>query len=139
MAHFAKLGPSNTVTQVVVVSNKDTSDADGIEREHIGQAFLENLLGGTWVQTSYNNNFRIRYAGTGYEYRPDLNTSNVITGAFIPPKPYESWTLNTEYTFNWDPPVPQPETPQYHVHIWVEDNYQSNANGWYLANVLASL
>lgn len=135
MAHFAKLGINNVITQVVVVDNKDTSDAEGNEKEHIGQAFLERVLGGQWVQTSYNDSFRIKYAGSGYTWRPDLNTSNVITGAFIAPKPYQSWSLNTEYTFNWDPPITQPEAPKYHAYVWVEDTYQSNANGWHLANI----
>jgi hypothetical protein len=50
MAHFAKLGPNNVVEQVIVVDNKDTSDANGIEKEYIGAAFCERLLGGRWVQ-----------------------------------------------------------------------------------------
>ena len=45
MAHFAKIDENNVVTQVVVVDNKDTSDAEGIEKEHIGAAHLEKILG----------------------------------------------------------------------------------------------
>ena len=135
MAHFAKLDSSNIVTQVTVVGNKDTSDVNGIEKEYIGQAFLENLLGGNWVQTSYNNNFRIRYAGIGYTYRKDLNTSNTISGAFVPPKPHNSWTLNTEYTFNWESPIEEPTPPEGHMYVWVEDTYVSNSNGWHLVSI----
>ena len=54
MAHFAKLDGNNIVVQVIVIDNKDTSDAFGVEKEHIGAAFCERLFGGTWKQTSYN-------------------------------------------------------------------------------------
>jgi len=71
MAHFAELDENNVVLRVVVVDNKDTSDANGVEKEHIGAAFLERILGGRWVQTSYNGNIRKRYAGAGMVYLPE--------------------------------------------------------------------
>ena len=100
MAHFAKLDENNVVTEVHVVANKDTSDANGVEKEYIGQAFLEKLFGGTWKQTSYNGNIRKNYAGIGYTYNADID-------AFVPPKPFASWTLNTE-TAQWEAPTPMP-------------------------------
>jgi hypothetical protein len=100
MAHFAQLDENNVVTQVIVVANKDTADASGVEKEYIGAAFCERLLGGTWKQTSYNGSMRKRYAGIGYTYNAELD-------AFVPPKPYASWVLNNE-TANWDAPVPMP-------------------------------
>lgn len=100
MAHFAKLDENNMVTQVVVVDNRDTADASGVEREHIGAAFLERILGGTWRQTSYNGNFRKNYAGIGFQYLANID-------AFVPPKPYDSWQLNNE-TAQWQAPVPMP-------------------------------
>lgn len=101
MAHFAEIDSNNVVLRVVVVDNKDTADAQGVEKEHIGAAYLERLLGGTWVQTSYNGNFRKRYAGVGYTYDAALN-------AFISPKPFPSWVLNTT-TIEWEAPVPMPD------------------------------
>ena len=89
MAHFAELDENNVVLRVVVIGNADTSDANGVEKEHIGAAFCEKLFGGTWKQTSYNGNMRKRYAGIGYTYNAELD-------AFIPPTPYASWTLNSE-------------------------------------------
>lgn len=89
MAHFAQLDENNVVLQVIVVSNKDTADAYGVEKEYIGKAFCERLFGGNWIQTSYNGNFRGRYAGIGYTYDPVLDE-------FIPPKP----PLEGDYT--WD-------------------------------------
>ena len=73
MAHFAQLDSNNVVIQVIVVDNKDTADAYGTEKEHIGAAFCERVLGGTWKQTSYNGNMRGRYAGIGYTYDAQLD------------------------------------------------------------------
>jgi len=68
MAHFAELDSNNVVLRVIVVDNKDTSDANGVEKEYIGAAFCERVLGGRWVQTSYNGNMRGKYAGIGDTY-----------------------------------------------------------------------
>lgn len=68
MAHFAELDANNIVLRVIVVDNKDTADASGVEKEYIGQAFCERLFGGRWVQTSYNGSFRGTYAGIGMKY-----------------------------------------------------------------------
>ena len=89
MAHFAQLDENNVVLQVIVIDNKDTADANGVEKEHIGAAFCEKLLGGTWKQTSYNGNIRKNYAGIGYKYHADID-------AFVAPKPYTSWVLDEE-------------------------------------------
>lgn len=101
MAHFAQLNEDNLVTQVIVVANEDTADQDGVENEAIGAAFCNNLLGGRWVQTSYNANIRKNYAGIGYKYDATLD-------AFIPPQPFASWTLNEE-TAQWEAPTPYPD------------------------------
>ena len=100
MAHFAQLDSNNVVTQVIVVGNSDTADANGVEKEHIGAAFCERLFGGTWKQTSYNGSIRKNYAGIGYTYNAGLD-------AFVPPKPYASWVLNND-TAQWDAPTPMP-------------------------------
>lgn len=99
MAHFAELDANNVVLRVIVVGNKDTSDANGVEKEHIGAAFCERLFGGNWKQTSYNGNIRKNYAGIGYTYRADID-------AFVAPKPYNSWILNDKA--QWEAPVPMP-------------------------------
>jgi hypothetical protein len=99
MAHFAQLDSNNVVTQVIVVDNKDTSDAFGVEKEHIGAAFCERVLGGRWVQTSYNGTKRKNYAGIGYTYHEDID-------AFVAPKTYSSWTLDANA--QWQPPVAMP-------------------------------
>ena len=73
MAHFAELDANNVVLRVVVVATEDNSTADGVEKESIGQAFCERLFGGRWIQTSYNNNIRKRYAGVGYTYNEEID------------------------------------------------------------------
>lgn len=103
MAHFAELDANNVVLRVIVVDNKDTADANGVEKEHIGAAFCERLFGGTWKQTSYNASFRKHYAGIGYTY-------NAARDAFIPLQPYQSWTLDDDA--NWQPPVAMPTDGQ---------------------------
>jgi len=101
MAHFAKIGLNNIVTDVLVVANRETMDSNGVEHESIGVEFLKTLTGHeTWVQTSYNGNIRKNYAGIGYTYDSQRN-------AFIPPQPYPSWTL-VEETCQWTAPVLYP-------------------------------
>jgi hypothetical protein len=97
LAHYAKLDENNVVIQVIVVDNKDTADASGVEKEYIGAAFCERLLGGTWKQTSYNGNFRKNYAGLGYTY-------DAARDAFIPPRPSDDATLD-EATCQWIVPA----------------------------------
>lgn len=94
MAHFAQLDESNIVTQVIVVHNNELLD-NGVESEAKGIAFCQSLLGGNWVQTSYNGNIRKNFAGIGYTY-------DQTRDAFIPPKPEEgNWVLN-EDTCLWE-------------------------------------
>lgn len=109
MSHFAQLDANNVVTQVVVIDNKDTADASGVEKEHIGAAFCERLFGGTWKQTSYNGNIRKNYAGIGYTYRSDID-------AFVAPKPFASWILNANA--QWEAPVAMPTDGQ--MYNWDE-------------------
>jgi hypothetical protein len=73
MAHFARID-NNVVRQVIVISDDAVPDP-APDNEAAGQAFITDVLGlaGEWKQTSYNGNFRGRYAGVGYTYDPDLD------------------------------------------------------------------
>jgi hypothetical protein len=133
LAHFAKIDENNVVTQVIVVANEDTTDTNGVEVEEIGVAFCKKLLGAetNWKQTSYNNNFRVRYAGIGYSFSEELN-------AFIPPKPFASWVL-VEETADWVSPLgAAPELTEEEVEArsfyrWDEEAHQEdNTTGWVL-------
>ena len=102
MANFAQLDGAYTVTEVIVVNNETIDNLPFPESEPVGVAFCQSLFGTDtiWKQTSYNANFRKNYAGIGYTYDPVLD-------AFIPPKPYPSWLLNTTIC-QWEAPVPYP-------------------------------
>jgi hypothetical protein len=108
MAHFAKV-KDGIVTKVIVAE----------------QEYIDNVVeteAGTWVQTSYNTHggvhslggtpLRKNYAGIGFTYDADKD-------AFIPPKPFNSWTLN-ETTCLWEAPVAYPTDGQ--VYGWNEEN-----------------
>ena len=75
MAHFAQIDNNNIVLQVLVVDN--SLEAQGAD-------FLANTLGlgGTWIQTSYNANFRDKYAGIGDIY-------DAVNDVFVAPEPKE--------------------------------------------------
>lgn len=90
MAHFAQLDENNGVVQVIVVANNDCIDSDGNESEEIGVAFCSQLLGGRWVQTSYNNSIRKQYAGLGFTY-------NEESDVFVAPQPNSDYVLNENY------------------------------------------
>ena len=96
MAHFAELDNNNVVLRVVVVGN-DCVPSD----EHVdGETWCINFFnGGTWKQTSYNNNFRKQYCGTGFTYDAAKNK-------FISPQPYASWSLDAND--DWQAPVTYP-------------------------------
>jgi len=70
MAHFAKI-EDGIVRQVVVINNEVITDEKGKEQESLGAEFCAELFGGTWIQTSYNANFRGKYAGVGDKYDSD--------------------------------------------------------------------
>ena len=95
MSHFAKINSNNIVTEVIV------SEKDFINSGLVGDEFL-------WVQTSYNGNFRKNFAKIG-------DTWDLTRNAFIPPKPYPSWTLN-ETTCQWEAPSAAPANH----YIWNE-------------------
>ena len=106
MAHFAEIS-DGIVTRVLVVHN-DELLVDGVEVEQKGIDFLNNLLGGTWVQTSYNGNIRKQYAGIGFTYDADADQ-------FVAPQPFPSWTLDSNN--DWQAPTPKPEGS----FIWDEE------------------
>lgn len=107
MAHFAKYDAKHLVTEVIVIANDVVQNLPFPESEPVGVAFCKSLYGDdtNWAQTSYNASFRYNYAGHGYEFDPAANNGG---GAFIPPKPYPSWLLNTT-TYQWEAPVPYPD------------------------------
>jgi hypothetical protein len=103
MSHFAEIDENNIVIRVLVGDNDMPNEGY--------DWFVENL-GGIWIKTSYNGNIRKNYAGIGYTYDEELD-------AFIPPKPFDSWTLN-ETTCLWQAPTPYPQDGR--VYRWDEES-----------------
>jgi len=136
MAHFAELNSSNEVLQVVVISNEDVN-ANGGDESSQAETFVASLVpyttgGVAWKQTSYNNNFRKQYAGVGYTYDATKNK-------FVCPKPYASWSLDSND--DWQAPVPVPTVTEINslpvYRAWDEDNlrwkgqtFDTTTNPW---------
>ena len=99
MAYFAKI-ENNLVTQIIAVHN-DVVGTEFPASEPIGQTFIASLgLDGDWKQTSFNGNFRKRYANVDYTY-------DATNDQFVAPQPYPSWSLGVDS--DWQPPTPKPE------------------------------
>ena len=69
MAHFAEI-KNGIVQRVLVINNEVLLDENGVEQESIGAQFCADTFGGEWKQTSYNGNFRGKYAAPGMIYDP---------------------------------------------------------------------
>ena len=115
MAYFAELDGDNKVKRVVVVGNDIPTAAGplGDNDMHVdGEAWCVNFFkGGTWKQTSYNNNFRKQYCGKGY-------TFDAAKNKFISPKPHASWSLDGDD--DWQAPVTYPSDTTDKRIVWNE-------------------
>jgi hypothetical protein len=117
MAHFAQLNSDNEVIKVVVVANA-VLDNDGSESESQGITHLQNLYGSdtVWKQCSYNGNMRRKYPAKG-------DTYDSAKDKFIEPKPFTSWTLNSDG--DWEAPVARPDDGN--RYLWNEADQQWEA------------
>jgi hypothetical protein len=114
MAYYAFLDSNNVVIEVI--PGKDETDTSYDWEEWYG-----NFRGQPCKRTSYNT-----YANThrlnGTPYRKNFGqigfTYDASRDAFIPPKPYASWSLN-EDTCLWQAPITRPEPWQ--AYVWNED------------------
>ena len=138
MAHFAELESKTdptgftsdthlVVKRVVVVDNGEVPSDEHAD----GETWCVNFFGGgTWKQTSYNNNFRKQYAGVDYVYNASKNK-------FLAAQPYASWALDSDD--DWKAPITYPsvvddgeDTPSWFYRItWNETKYNADNNtGW---------
>ena len=133
MAHLAELesktdptgftSDTHLVVKRVIVAGNDISTAAGPLGEndmHVdGETWCVNFFkGGTWKQTSYNNNFRKQYCGKGYTYDAAKNK-------FICPQPFASWALDGND--DWQAPVTYPTDTEDKIINWDEDNQRWTA------------
>ena len=145
MAHFAELktkvdptgftSDTHQVVERVVVVGNDISTASGDlgnNDMHVdGETWCLNFFkGGSWKQTSYNNNFRKQYAGIGMIYDP-------VKDKFLEQQPYASWSLDA--SDDWQAPITYPtvssegegENTVRYLISWNDTKYQAdNTKGW---------
>lgn len=97
MAHYAFIDTNNIVVEVITGRNEDEI-VDGIsDWEKHYEEFRPGLI---CKRTSYNANIRKNFAAVGFSYDP-------VHDVFIPPKPFESWSLNQD-TCDWEAPIARP-------------------------------
>jgi hypothetical protein len=121
MAYYAFIDDSNIVTDVIV--GKDENDlVDGISswEDHYSQIFgkrCKRTSYNTFANSHKNNGtpYRYNFAGVGFSFYESIGSD----GAFVPPKPFNSWTLNLE-TCQWDAPVAYPTNGN--IYTWNEEN-----------------
>lgn len=144
MPHYALLDENNVVVRVInsLIDENDTSNL--AEEFSSWEEFYGNFLGGTCKRTSINTfqnqhlalnetgddyvlsdtqekAFRGNYAGVGFTY-------NETEDIFLPPKPYNSWVLDTDNA-KWKAPLDYPDDGE--TYIWNESAYQAdNSTGW---------
>jgi hypothetical protein len=121
MAHYAFLDENNIVTKVITGVDEDVIqiDLDGTEiggSSEAWETWYGNFEGQVCKRTSYNGNYRKRYAGIGYKYDQDFDV-------FIPPQPYSSWKLDY-IVYDWVPPIPIPEEIEGYFWKWSEINLE---------------
>ena len=141
MAHFAelktKVDPTGftsdthqVVERVVVVGNDVTTAAGPLGENDMhqdGETWCINFFkGGIWKQTSYNNNFRKKYAGIGDIYDP-------VKDKFLSTQPHASWSLDA--SDDWQAPITYPTVTEegdvYYLISWNETKYNAdNTTGW---------
>ena len=119
MAHYAFLDENNKVVEVITGKGEDDTNTlpEGFDS---WEDWYEDFRGLTCKRTSYNTRanthtnggtpFRGNYAGLGYTYDEDNDV-------FIPPKPYPSWTLSSNW--EWEAPVNYPDSVN--LHYWNEN------------------
>ena len=106
MKYFAKLGLNSKVVGFTHIHDSDAPT------EEIGIAYLNKLHSYPfWKEYKRDGSIRKNGAARGMTY-------DEARDAFIPPKPYPSWTLN-ETTCLWEAPVAYPDDDK--SYTWNEE------------------
>lgn len=87
MANFAQIDAASVVVNIIV------AEQDVIDSGVLGDP-------SQFIEYGPDKPVGLQGAGPGYTYVKEYP-------AFISPKPYPSWVLNTE-TYQWEAPVPNP-------------------------------
>lgn len=120
MAHYAYLNENNIV-EYVFVGPDENNPPQGFDS---WEEYFETKTGQKCKRTSYNTwandhylggePYRYNYAGLGFTYDELLGPD----GAFIPPRPFDSWILNKN-TAQWEAPKEKPD--QENQYEWDEE------------------
>lgn len=118
MAHFAEIDENNVVIRVLTACNQDIANNGG-ELSEQAAAYFQSYTplssnGVRYIQTSYNHNFRGRFAGVGMIYKQDIDK-------FIIPQPFASWSLDENGV--WQAPIATPT-------ILFDSNNKLYSLGW---------
>lgn len=116
MMHFAQIDANNIVTLIESINDQDLIE-DGVSKINRGLSICEDSHGGRWVYASKHGAGSKNFAQVGFTYDEAVKQ-------FIPPQPFDSWTLDAN-VYKWVAPVPMPEfnTETQSVH-WDEANLQ---------------
>lgn len=125
MANFAELDQNNKVINVVVVGN-DIPTSNGPLGENDmhpdGESWcVQFFKGGIWKQTSWSGKFRKQLAGKDYTY-------DSINNVFIKPKPFESWSLDSN--FDWKAPIIEPVVGPDNTSLKYFPEWKENIQKW---------
>ena len=104
MAHFAEILDGLVQRVIVVHDNEEVN----------GSQFCHDLLGGDWIQCSYNNRIRKQFPSQGFTY-------DAVADVFVAPQPYPSWTLDSNH--DWQAPTPMPVVGD-NKYSWNEDELE---------------
>ena len=108
MAYFAQIGLNNKVISVTKIDDSIITDDANIEREDLGVDYLQQLTGWhIWKRTWKDGSQRYNFAGKGFTWDDDAE-------AFIPPKIFDNFILDTE-TYTYVPPIPYPTDGEHYV------------------------
>ena len=102
--YFTKL--DNTLTVTSVYERPDGDDGKELS--------ISDVTNHTYRQTYPDGSKRKNFAGIGFTYDKDKD-------AFIPPKPYASWVLNTS-NCNWEAPASKPADFSTKEYYWEESS-----------------
>ena len=113
MAHYAVLDENNIVTMVFVGKDENDLGPNGEvidwEQYYGAKRTSYNTIAG--VHKNGGTPLRKNYAGIGFKY-------DEVRDAFLPPKLFDSWSLNEE-TCLWEPPVAMPSDGK--IYTWDEE------------------
>lgn len=137
MAHYAILDENNIVINVITGRDEDeliNGEFVDWEEKYLAEIISIHPEAVNVKRTSYNTQMNTHLLdGTPFRgnYAEINGTYDEVNDVFIPPQPFNSWTLNEDKLI-WEPPFDRPREDE-NSYFWDEELYQSdNTQGWVL-------